>query len=135
MKIDESKFKKTKPSKNDLISNNIELLLKKLQNCVEIHPENFEDLDKGIWIKYITNENKYRSGGIIIVNNAPEYLVIKNPYNYRTWSVNLKNNTIFIDNNQGKTQEMIEKNHLYKLYKEGYIKILEEPDEDFLKNN
>ena len=118
---------------NDVSSENIDLLIKKLNNCIEIHPDNYEDLDKGIWIKYITRENKYRTGGILLVNKYPEYIVLKNPYYNRTWCVNLSRNTIFVNNNNGHGQEMIEKNNLYKLYKQGYIKILDEPDEDFLK--
>ena len=114
---------------------NIESLIKKLQNCIEIHQDNYEDLERGVWIKYITSENKYRSGGILILNKYPEYLVLKNPYSNKTWCVNLIKNTIFVSNKNSNIQEMIEKNNLYKLYKQGYIKILDEPDEEFLKQN
>ena len=46
-------------------------------------------------IKYITTEGKYRSGGVLISNKAPEYFILKNPRNEITWSVKLDNCSIF----------------------------------------
>ena len=34
-----------------------------------------------------------------------------------------------------KRDEMIEKNNLYRLYKAGYVKITDEPDQEFLNEN
>ena len=108
---------------------NIESLIKKLQNCIEIHQDNYEDLERGVWIKYITSENKYRSGGILILNKYPEYLVLKNPYKKISWCVDLSKNYIFMEDIKKKKEEKIEKDNLYKLYQEGFVKILEEPDD------
>lgn len=127
-------FVRPKYTMQDIISNNIELLNEKMRDFVEIHPDNYEDINRGIWIKYITHENKYRSGGIVLCNKAPHYLYIYNPKSKFKWNVNLKNNKIFIKDEYGnKVQEMIEKNNLYKLYKAGYVKILDEPDPDLIQ--
>lgn len=126
-------FIRPKETLQDIISNDTELLNKKLKNFVEIHPDNYCDINCGTWIKYITKENKYRNGGIVICNKAPDYFYVYNPSSKFKWNVNLTNNTIFIKDEYGlKVQEMIEKNNLYKLYKAGYIKILDEPDSEFI---
>ena len=120
-------------TKQDIISNDVQLLNEKMKGYVEIHPENYSDINCGVWVRYITYDNKYRSGGIVICNKAPEYLYVLNPASKFKWNVNLKTNTIFIKDEYGmKVQEMIEKNNLYKLYKAGYIKILDEPDPDII---
>jgi len=119
-------YKRPKFTKQDIISNNAELFEKKLHNFIQIHPENFEDINTGIWIRYISNEGKYRSGGQLIINKAPNFFILKNPFNNITWSVNLNNNIIFIKNMGLQQDKMIEKNNLYKLYEAGLVKILDE---------
>ena len=101
---------------------------------MQIHEDNYKDIDIGIWIRYISDEGKYRSGGILVHNKAPDYFVLKNPNNEITWSVNLTKNIIFMKDIGAKREEMIEKNNLYRLYLEGYVKILDKPDPDFFNN-
>ena len=134
MKIGDSNNKYVKPSSTlqDKINSNVDEIKSRLNDCVQIHPDNFKDIDIGIWIKYITSDGKYRSGGILICNKAPEYFVLKNPRNEITWSVNLNSCSIFMKDIGAKRDEMIEKNNLYRLYQAGYIKINDEPDQDFL---
>ena len=55
----------------------LETLIKKLQYCTEIHPENYEDIDTGTWIKYINKDNQYRSGGQLLINKAINSICIK----------------------------------------------------------
>ena len=128
MKITEknNRFKRPKTTKQDIISTNINLLNEKLKNFVEIHPDNYEDIDTGLWIKYISNEGKYRSGGVLKVNKSPDYFVLNNPYTKLSWSVSLKDNIIFMKDIGQKRNKMIEKNNLYKLYEAGLIQILDE---------
>lgn len=137
MKIGDSNNKYVKPeiTQQDIINSNANEVKSRLNDCVQIHPDNFKDIDVGIWIKYITAEGKYRSGGILISNKAPEYFVLKNPRNEITWSVNLDNCSIFMKDIGSKRDEMIEKNNLYRLYQAGYIKINDEPDQEFLNEN
>ena len=121
-----NRFKRPKTTKQDIISTNINLLNEKLKNFVEIHPDNYEDIDTGLWIKYISNEGKYRSGGVLKVNKSPDYFVLNNPYTKLSWSVSLKDNIIFMKDIGQKRNKMIEKNNLYKLYEAGLIQILDE---------
>lgn len=125
---------KPKITKLDIINCNVDEIKNRLINCVQIHHDNFIDIDIGVWIKYITAEGKYRSGGILICNKAPEYFVLKNPVRDITWSVNLKNCSIFMKDIGAKRDEMIEKNNLYKLYQAGYVKIMDEPDQELIDN-
>ena len=83
----ENNYVKPKVTTQDIISNDMNMFKEKLEGCVQIHKDNYEDIDTGIWLKYITSDNKYRSGGILINNKFPQYFVLKNPYliyNYNT---------------------------------------------------
>jgi hypothetical protein len=127
MKITDKSNKYVRPmtTQQDIITQNIELFNDKLKDYVQIHAENYGDIDTGIWIKYISHDGKYRSGGILIVNRSPLYFILKNPFNNLSWSVNLLNNIIFMKNNSLYRTKMIEKNNLYKLYEAGLVEILE----------
>ena len=128
MKISDKSNKYIRPSitEHDIITHNIDLFQEKLIGYVQIHDENYEDIDIGIWVKYISQDGKYRSGGILIINKAPLYFILKNPFNNISWSVNLSENIIFMKNISNNRSKMIEKNNLYKLYEAGMIKIVEE---------
>lgn len=117
----------------DQISNNIDDMKARLNGFIQIHEDNYKDIDIGIWIRYISDKGKYRTGGILVHNKAPEYFILKNPNNDITWSVNLKRNIIWMKDIGAKREQMIEKNNLYRLYEAGYVKILDEPDPDFFK--
>jgi len=128
-------YVKPQITQQDRINSNVDEIKSRLNDCIQIHPDNFKDIDLGIWIKYITSEGKYRSGGVLISNKAPEYFVLKNPRNEITWSVNLDNCSIFMKDIGAKRDEMIEKNNLYRLYQAGYVKITDEPDQELLNEN
>jgi hypothetical protein len=116
-------------TKQDIISNDVELFKQKLEGYIEIHPNNYEDIDTGLWVKYINKESgKYRCGGILKYNKYPDYFVLSSPYNNLTWSVNLNKNIFFIKDISIFREKMIEKNNLYKLYEAGLVKILESPE-------
>ena len=128
MKISDKSNKYIRPSitEHDIITQNIDLFQEKLIGYVQIYDEHYENIDIGIWIKYISQDGKYRSGGILIINKAPLYFILKNPFNNISWSVNLSENIIFMKNISNNRTKMIEKNNLYKLYEAGMIKIVEE---------
>ena len=128
MRITDEKntFERPKVTQQDIISSDMTLFSEKLKNFVEIHPDNFEDIDVGIWIKYISKEGKYRSGGVLKFNKAPKFFILKNPYTNLSWSVNLQENTIFMKDISEFRTKMIQKNNLYKLYEAGLVKIIEE---------
>tara|TARA_X000000950_G_scaffold278510_2_gene369617 strand:+ start:799 stop:1206 length:408 start_codon:yes stop_codon:yes gene_type:complete len=135
MKIgdENNKYERGEVTNQDLISEDVNEIKTRLQGFVQIHEDNYKDIDIGIWVRYISDEGKYRTGGILVHNKAPEYFVLKNPNNEITWSVNLKKNIIFMKDIGAKRDQMIEKNNLYRLYLEGYVKILDEPDPDFFQ--
>lgn len=129
-----SDYQRPEITQQDIISNNIEMMKDKLKDFVQIHPDNYIDIEIGTWIKYLSHEGKYRSGGVLINNKAPEYVILKNPYTKHSWPVNCEINVFFIKDLSNKREEMIEKNNLYRLYLAGYVKILDEPDPDFFQN-
>ena len=135
MKIgdENNKYQRGEITNQDLISEDINEIKERLQGFVQIHEDNYKDIDIGIWIRYISDEGKYRTGGILVHNKAPDYFVLKNPNNEITWSVNLTKNIIFMKDIGAKREQMIEKNNLYRLYLEGYVKILDKPDPDFFQ--
>lgn len=130
-----NKFQREEVTNQDLISQDINEIKTRLQGFIQIHEDNYKDIDIGIWIRYISDEGKYRTGGILVHNKAPKYFVLKNPNNEITWSVNLEKNIIFMKDIGAKRDEMIEKNNLYRLYQAGYVKITDEPDQEFLNDN
>lgn len=121
-------YVKPKVTVQDMISKDMEMFKDKLDGFIQIHSDNYEDIDTGIWLKYITSDNKYRSGGILINNKFPQYFVLKNPYNNLSWCADLTKNIFFMKNISILKEKMIEKNNLYELYKAGLVKILEEPE-------
>ena len=129
MKITEATdYVKPQVTQQDIISADIELLKKKLEGYMQLHPDNYEDVETGLWVKYVTNEGKYRCGGILKNNKAPDYFVLKSPYNNISWCVNLQKNICFIKDISFFRDKMIQKNNLFKLYEAGLIKILDEPE-------
>ena len=128
-------YERPEVTKQDLISNDIENMKEKLKDYIQIHPDNYIDLEIGTWIKYISHEGKYRCGGVLINNKAPTYVILKNPYTKISWTVNCERNVFFIKDLSNKREEMIEKNNLYRLYLAGYVKILDEPDPEFFNKD
>lgn len=122
-----NKYTKKGPTPQDMISSDIKILEKKLEGFVQIHEDNYEDLDTGIWIKYISNEGKYRSGGVLLNNKYPKYIVLKNPFTNISWCADLSTNIFFMKQSSLLNTIMIEKNNLYKLYEAGLVKILDKP--------
>ena len=121
-------YKRPKKTKLDKISDDPEEISKKLEGYIQIHPDNFKDIECGIWIKYITHEKKYRSGGILKLNKAPDYFIVENPYNKISWSVGCEKNFIFIKENDTSNETNLTKKRLFELYKAGLIHIDIEPE-------
>ena len=119
-------YVRPKKTKQDEISENPELIEEKLKGFIMIYPQHFKEIECGVWIKYITADNKYRSGGVLKINKAPDYFILKSPYNKKSWSVTLRDNTIYMRADPGRLDKMVEKNNLYKLYEAGLVHISEE---------
>jgi hypothetical protein len=85
------------------------------------------------WVRYINNETKqFRTGGLLMKVNYPDYIMLVNTAKNLTWSVQLSENTIFIPDpkemenkrekeKQKKDKEETIKNKLYEMYKNGEL--------------
>ena len=123
IKIDQDDYVRPEVTKQDIISSNKEDIKKKLEDWILVPEDYTYRLDCGLWIKYINKTGKFRNGGVLIKNGSPEYLVLKNPIKNISWSVNLKENYIFIEDEEKKEKEKKMKELLYNLWKNGEIEI------------
>lgn len=122
-RIDEDQYIKPPETRQDIMNENKELVIKDLEGYVKVDYDDCDELILGSKIKYITNEGNYRVGGILTKNGFPNYIVLLSPYKKITWSVDLRKNTIFMEDVRKTKKEKIEKDNLYKLYKAGMIEI------------
>jgi hypothetical protein len=81
-----------------------------------------------VWIRYFNTKTKeFRVGGLLkLVDPEMRYIMLVNTNKNITWSVQLKDNIIFIPTNieekeQEREKEKLTKEKLYKLYKEGKL--------------
>lgn len=81
-----------------------------------------------VWIRYFNTQTKeFRVGGLLkLVDPEMRYIMLVNTNKNLTWSVQLKDNIIFVPKNieekeQEKEKEKLTKEKLYKLYKEGKL--------------
>jgi len=107
-----------------------EQIIKRLEGCISLNTiEEMEILNtlplRRIWIWYMHKDTKsFKVGGFLMKVSYPDYIVLVNYRNKITWSVQLKENILFIKN----TEEMEKlnkaykiKQKLYKLYNEGKL--------------
>ena len=121
MKLDEDGYKRPNVTLQDKISEDTDEMYDLLKNHIKIHAKDHKYIPIGVKVKYINGQGKFRHGGIVIVNSAPDYIVLKNIKKCLTWSVNLQTNIIFMEDRRQKEKEIIEKDKLYRLFKEGLI--------------
>ena len=122
-RIDEDQYQKETNSIQDQINEDKDKVIAALENYVRIPYEYCEHLVLGARIKYISNEGLFRTGGILIKNGYPDYIVLLNGYKKLTWSVNLRKNNIFMEDLRVKEKIKKEKDNLYKLYEAGLLKV------------
>ena len=96
-KVPHKEYCKTAPSMQDLLSMDRELMISKLNNFQQISEGTYHDIDVGTFIRYLTFDRysnmKLRLGGILVVNHAPDYWVLRSGAkgkSHITWSVPLK---------------------------------------------
>lgn len=84
-------------SKNTSIFTDVDEIKQKLSLYDRINTNDVKNLQLGTRISYIevldNGTYKYKLGGVIIANNAPQYLVLTN--NGKSWSVQLDKHIIF----------------------------------------
>lgn len=128
-RIAEDNYVKTEPTLHDELNEDNDKVIELLKDHVRVPYELCGDIISGTRIKYITNEGLFRTGGIMIKNGFPDYIVLLNPYKKITWSVNLKKNNIFMEDIRQKQKEKAEKDNLHKLYKAGMLRMKEDDEE------
>lgn len=126
-------YKNTGLTQQQKISSDINHIKQNLEGFQLAKDKNLESIPLGSWIKYISKTGLYRVGGVLTVNQAPTYFMLKNPSINKSWSVDLTKNYIYIKKdtnldqkttNQKKEEER-EKDILYKLYQQGLLEIIE----------
>ena len=127
-RIDEDQYQKETNSIQDQINEDKDKVIAALENYVRIPYEYCEHLVLGARIKYISNEGLFRTGGILIKNGYPDYIVLLNGYKKLTWSVNLRK-IIFLWKTYVLKKKLKRKDNLYKLYEAGLLKKVKKNDE------
>jgi hypothetical protein len=96
---------------------------KNLEGYVKINKEDIEKLRLGAWIKYVSSKGEYRSGGVLVYNGFPDYIVLMNTDKKIRWSVNLKQNELYVSEKIVKDQKNTIKNKLYELYTQDMLEL------------
>jgi hypothetical protein len=91
---------------------NPEDIKKKLEFYKRVQTEDLANIPLGMRIKYVeildNGTYKYKPGGVVIVNKAPDYLVLTG--NRKSWSVQLANHIIFVEE-----YDLVRKNYEQKI--------------------
>tara|TARA_B100001094_G_scaffold138854_1_gene134376 strand:- start:2641 stop:2973 length:333 start_codon:yes stop_codon:yes gene_type:complete len=95
---------------------------KKLEGYTECKPADIKNLETGDRIRYETDK-ELKLGGIIKFIKPELYLVLLNPINKATWSVQLKEPTLKVWVRKKKTiqKEQSEMKKIYEMFKEGKL--------------
>lgn len=127
-RIGEDYYQKPDITLQDEINEDKDKVISALEGYIRIPHEHCDKLILGSKIKYISDEGLFRTGGILIKNGFPDYIVLLNSYKKLSWSVNLKKNNIFMEDIREKQKEKKEKDDLYKLYKQGLLQLKDEEE-------
>jgi hypothetical protein len=99
---------------------------KRIRNIPEL-----KDVKASTWVKYFNiNLNQFRVGGVLTNNGYPDFFILKNPYNKKSWSVQLKDNVFFVPDSSKIEKEKAEKEELHRLYKAGMLKFTKTPSSE-----
>lgn len=122
-------YQRPEVTEQDIISNDLDEMKKLMVGYIRIEKDYLSYIPCGTKIRYINTDGEFRYGGVLVKNAAPDYFVLKNIVKKMNWSVNLSKNYIYMEDIKKKNKEKLEKDNLYKLYKVGLVKVLDEPEE------
>jgi hypothetical protein len=122
-RIDKDSYQKETNCIQDQINADKDKVIAALKDFVRIPYEYCPHLVLGSKIKYISNEGLFRTGGILIKNGYPDYIVLLNGYKKVTWSVNLRTNNIFMEDLRVRQKVKKEKDNLYRLFQAGLLRV------------
>lgn len=121
-----------------------EEILRRLQNCIPLKTIQEKSILNDLpifktWIRYYNVEKRlFRVGGLLLKSGYPEYIMLINPKQNVTWSVQLKNNIIYIqdprkqemtrrqkeeERRAKKEKERMVKEKLYEMYQNGKLAV------------
>lgn len=97
----------------------------KLKGYMPIKPKELLEVKSSTWVKYLDKKTGLlRVGGVLSKVSYPDYIVLKNPYNKLSWSVQIKANDFYIPDpkvKERKDREADKKEQIYELYKRGLL--------------
>jgi hypothetical protein len=113
-------------------------ILKRLQNCIPLKSIRDKQILEELpifktWIKYYnTTTRQFRTGGLLMKVSYPDYIMLVNTAQNITWSVQLKDNIIYIPDQtivkqtqkqkeEAEHKEKMIKEKLYDMYKRGKL--------------
>lgn len=121
-----------------------EEILRRLQNCIPLKTMREKSIVNDLpifktWIRYYNVEKRlFRVGGLLLKSGYPEYITLINPNKNVTWSVQLKDNILYIqdpnkqeisrqqkqqERKEKKEKERMVKEKLYEMYQNGRLAI------------
>lgn len=121
-----------------------EEILRRLQNCIPLKTMQEKSILNDLpifktWIRYYNVEKRlFRVGGLLLKSGYPEYITLINPKQNVTWSVQLKDNIIYIqdpdkqamtrrqkeeERREKKEKERLVKEKLYEMYQNGRLAV------------
>jgi hypothetical protein len=119
-------------------------ILRRLQNCIPLKTLQEKRILNELpifktWIRYYNVEKRlFRVGGLLLKSGYPEYITLINPKQNVTWSVQLKDNIIYIqdpnkqemtrqekqqERKEKKKKENMVKEKLYEMYQNGRLTV------------
>ena len=113
-------------------------ILKRLENCIPLKSIRDKQILEELpifktWIKYYnTTTRQFRTGGLLMKVSYPDYIMLVNTAQNITWSVQLKDNIIYIPDQtivkqtqkqkqEEERKERMIKEKLYDMYKRGKL--------------
>jgi phage protein D len=121
-----------------------EEILRRLQNCIPLKTMQEKSILNDLpifktWIRYYNVEKRlFRVGGLLLKSGYPEYIMLINPNQNVSWSVQLKDNIIYIqdprkqemtrkqkeeERREKKEKERLVKEKLYEMYQNGRLAV------------
>jgi hypothetical protein len=121
-----------------------EEILRRLQNCIPLKTMQEKSILNDLpifktWIRYYNVEKRlFRVGGLLLKSGYPEYITLINPTQNVTWSVQLKDSIIYIqdpnkqeitrqekqqERKEKKKKENMVKEKLYEMYQNGRLTV------------
>jgi hypothetical protein len=111
-----------------------EMIIQKLENYIPLKTMQDKKILETLprfktWIKYYNTQTKqFRTGGLLSKISYPDYIMLINTKQNLTWSVQLKDNVIYIPDpkyvekiQKEKEKEVMIKEKLFNLYKQGKL--------------